>query len=138
MEKKKIVFISDHPLVPSGVGTQAHYLIRGLLDTGKYKFHCLGGAIKHPDYSVQCIAPEKYGQDWIIKPVDGYGDRDLIRKVLAEEKPDAIVIFTDPRFFIWLWEMEDEIRAVCPLLYWHSFMRNPSRFCTESQIKQTI
>ena len=33
-EKKKILMLCDHPLVPSGVGTQARYLIEGLLKTG--------------------------------------------------------------------------------------------------------
>lgn len=123
--KKKILLLSDHPLVPSGVGTQAKYLIEGLLGTGKYQFICAGGAIKHPDYRPQLIMPEKYGEDWKIFPVDGYGDKAFIRRMLVQEKPDAIVIFTDPRFFIWLWEMEDEVRQVCPLLYWHVWDNDP-------------
>lgn len=125
-EKKKILFISDHPLVPSGVGTQAKYLIEGLLATGKYKFICLGGAIQHPDYKPQKVAPEKYGDDWIIFPVNGYGDKNLIRSLLINEKPDALFFFTDPRFFIWLWEMEDEIRQVCPMVYWHVWDNDPT------------
>lgn len=124
--KKKILFISDHPLVPSGVGTQAKYLIEGLLKTNKYKFICLGGAIQHPNYTPQQVAPEKYGDDWVIIPVQGYGDKDSIRKFLYTEKPDAIFIFTDPRFFVWLWEMEDEIKEVCPLVYWHVWDNDPS------------
>lgn len=125
-DKKKIVIISDHPLVSSGVGIQARYLIEGLLDTGNYKFLCLGGAIQHKDYTPQLIAPEKYGNDWVIIPINGYGNKDLMRKILYSEKPDAVLIFTDPRFFIWLWEMEDEIRSVCPLLYWHVWDNDPA------------
>jgi glycosyltransferase involved in cell wall biosynthesis len=41
------------------------------------------------------------------------------------EKPDVILIFTDPRFFIWLWEMEDEIHDVCPIAYWHVWDNYP-------------
>lgn len=125
-DKKKIVIISDHPLVPSGVGTQAKYLIEGLLETGKYRFLCLGGAIQHPNYTPQKVAPEKYGDDWIIIPVNGYGDKDTIRRLLYMERPDALVIFTDPRFFVWLWEIEDEVRSVCPLLYWHVWDNDPT------------
>ena len=55
-DKMKILMLCDHPLVPSGVGTQARYLIEGLLETKKYKFFVLGGAMKHPDYRVQRIA----------------------------------------------------------------------------------
>lgn len=124
--KKTILFLSDHPLIPSGVGSQAKYLIEGLLNTGDYRFICLGGAIKHPNYSVQQVAPEKFGEgNWLIVPVDGHGNKEMVRKILQTEKPDAMVIFTDPRFFFWVWEFEDEIRQVCPLLYWHVWDNDP-------------
>lgn len=97
-----------------------------MLATGKYKFFCLGGAIQHPDYSLQKIAPDKYGDDWFVLPVKGYGDPNVVRQVLLKERPDAFVIFTDPRFFVWLWEMEDEVRSVCPLLYWHVWDNDPT------------
>ena len=47
MKKKKILVLSDHPLSPSGVGTQTKYFIEALLKTGRYEFICLGGAMKH-------------------------------------------------------------------------------------------
>lgn len=124
--RKKILWLSDHPLVPSGVGIQAKYVITGLLETGRYQFTCLGGAIKHPDYTPQQIAPDQFGEgNWIIHPVDGHGNKDLLRKFLAEYKPDALVLFTDPRFFHWVWEMEDEVRQVCPIVYWHVWDNDP-------------
>jgi hypothetical protein len=64
MTKKKILVLSDHPLSPSGVGTQTRYFIEGLLKTGRYKFLCLGGAMKHNDYQPQKVEP--YGTDWVI------------------------------------------------------------------------
>lgn len=125
--RRKILFLSDHPLVPSGVGIQAKQLIEGLLETGKYKFVCFGGAIKHPDYKPQMVAPEKFGEgNWIILPVDGHGSKEMLRQALYNERPDAVVIFTDPRFFYWVWEMEDEVRSVCPLLYWHVWDNDPT------------
>lgn len=125
-KKMKILMLCDHPLVPSGVGTQAKYVIEGLLKTGKYKFVVFGGAIRHPDYTPQKVEPDKYGDDFIIFPVDGYGDKQRLRDILRIEKPDAMLMFTDPRFFVWVWEMEDEVRAVCPLLYWHVWDNDPS------------
>ena len=44
-EKIKIFTISDHPLSPSGVGTQTKYMIEGMLKTGKYQFVSFGGAV---------------------------------------------------------------------------------------------
>lgn len=118
--KKKILFLSDHPLAPSGVGVQARMLIEGLLRTGKYTFRCLGGAIKHPDYSTTIV-----NQDFIIKPVDGFGTREQVRNILMTERPDALILFTDPRQFVWLWEVEDEIHQLCPIAYWHVWDNDP-------------
>ena len=36
-EKKKIMVLADHPLSPSGVGTQTKYFIEALLKTGRYQ-----------------------------------------------------------------------------------------------------
>lgn len=104
----------------SGVGTQARWLINGLLQTNKYSFRCFGGAVKHDDYNVVTVTP-----DFIIKPTDGFGTREMLRQVLATEQPDVLLLFTDPRFFIWVWEMEDEIHNVCPIAYNHLWDNPP-------------
>lgn len=104
----------------SGVGVQSRILIEGLLKTGKYKFLCLGGALKHQNYDVVQVNP-----DFVIKPVDGFGTKDQIRQLLTTERPDAMVLITDPRQFVWLWEMEDEIHQVCPIAYWHVWDNDP-------------
>jgi len=117
-DKHKILTFGDHPLVPSGVGSQSKYLFEGLLNTGKYKIRSLGGAIRHEDYRPLKI--NEYGDDWIIYPVDGYGNEHIVRQMLEVEKPDAIFMFTDPRFYIWLFNMSDEIRdRGIPILYNH-------------------
>ena len=113
-KKNKILVLSDHPLAPSGVGVQARFLIEGLIQTGKFSFRCLGGAMKHANYDTVAVNP-----DFIVKPVDGFGTKEMIRALLYTERPDALLLFTDPRQFIWLWEMEEEIRQVCPITYWH-------------------
>jgi glycosyltransferase involved in cell wall biosynthesis len=126
VEKKKfkIVTMSDHPLVSSGVGSQTKYIIEGLLRTGRYQFRSLGGAINHADYRPQKL--QEYGDDWIIFPTDGYGNETLMRDLLDVEKPDAIWFMTDPRFFVWLFNMSDEIRdRGIPLLYYHVWDNYP-------------
>lgn len=120
MEKKKIVMISDHPLSLSGVGCQSRYLINGLVATGKYTFRCLGAAKKHQNYDVA-----KVNDDFIIRPIDGFGNRDLLRHIMVTERPDALLIFTDPRFFSYLFEMEDEIHQQCPIAWWHVWDNMP-------------
>jgi glycosyltransferase involved in cell wall biosynthesis len=124
MSKKKILVLSDHPLSPSGVGTQTKYMIEALLKTGRYQFICMGGAVKHQAYNPVKVDP--YGTDWIIYPVDGYGTPELIRSVMQKEKPDAVWFMTDPRFYGWLWEMENEIRPHAPLVYYHVWDNYPA------------
>lgn len=120
MAKKKILWISDHPLSTSGVGCQARYLIEGLLKTERYTFRCLGAAIKHGSYDMV-----KVNDDWFIKPIDGFGDRNMIRMLLAQERPDALVLFTDPRFFGHIFHMEDEVHQLCPITWWHVWDNDP-------------
>jgi glycosyltransferase involved in cell wall biosynthesis len=116
-EKIKILTLSDHPLSPSGVGTQTKYIIEGLLKTGRYQVISLGGAIKHQDYTP--LKVEGYEDDWMIFPVDGYGSQDQIRSVLHVHRPDILWFMTDPRFYGWLWDIENEIRTHVPMVYYH-------------------
>lgn len=112
--KRKIFLLSDHPLSSSGVGTQARWIIQGLLQTGKYSFRCFGAAQKHSDYRTMVV-----NNDFIIVPTDGFGTPEMIRHVLVTEQPDAMLLFTDPRFFQHVWFMEDEIHQICPIVYNH-------------------
>ena len=52
-------------------------------------------------------------------PWNGYGDIQIIRRLIKEEKPDAILHFTDPHYWQWLYDNEHEIRQQVPLLYYH-------------------
>jgi len=122
-EKMKILTISDSPLAPSGVGTQTNYMIQSLLKTGKYSFISIGGAIKHQSYNP--IKTEEWGDDWVILPTDGYGTPEQIRSLVRSERVDALWFMTDPRFFGWLWEIEDEIRPLCPMVYYHVWDNYP-------------
>lgn len=120
MTKKTILLLSDHPLSTSGVGTQSRWLVSGLINTGKYSFRCFGAAMKHENYETVLVNP-----DFIIKPTVGFGDPVLLRKTLAQVRPDALMIFTDPRFFNWLFAMEEEIHQICPIVYWHLWDNGP-------------
>ena len=127
-KKTKILLIGDHPFAPSGVGTQLKYIIECLLKTGKYKFTCLGGAVKHDNYQPSQV-PSQNGEwelgDWVIHPVDGYGNQELIRSAIWMDRPDMLMFMTDPRFYSWLWEMENEIRTQVPMVYYHVWDNYP-------------
>ena len=122
-EKKKIFVLADHPFTPSGVGTQTRYFIESLLKTNRYQFICFGGAIKHQDY--QPMQTKEWGDDWIIYPVNGYGNQDLVRSVMQTHRPDLVWFMTDPRFWTWLWAMDNEIRVNAPMVYHHVWDNTP-------------
>ena len=122
-KKIKVLVLSDHPFSPSGVGTQTRYMIESLLTTGKFKFVCLGGAVKHHDYKP--IKTDEWGDDFIIFPVDGYGTQEMIRSMMRSERPDILWFMTDPRFYGWLWDIEDEIRQQIPMVYYHVWDNKP-------------
>jgi len=124
LSKIKVLTLSDHPLSPSGVGTQTKYVCEALLQTGRYQIISLGGAMKHQNYTPIRVDP--YGDDWRVIPVDGYGTQDMIRSVLRTERPDILWFMTDPRFYGWLWEIENEIRPLCPMVYYHVWDNFPA------------
>jgi len=123
MKKIKVLTLGDHPLSPSGVGTQTKNVIKALIDTGRYRFISLGGAVKHHDYKPMKIDP--HGNDWVIQPVDGYGTPEHVRSLLRTEKPDILWFMTDPRFYEWLWSIDNEIRSLVPMVYYHVWDNYP-------------
>jgi len=123
-DKKKILLLSDDLRMSSGVGTMSREIVMGTLD--KYDWVQVGGAIKHPDkgkiFDLADSMREETGvEDAYCKvyPVDGYGNPDIVRELIQIEKPDAIMIYTDPRFWIWLFEMEQELRQNIPIFYYN-------------------
>ena len=124
--------LSDHALSTSGVGTQSRFLIEGLIAKGDWTVRQFGAAMKHADYSTVVV-----NDDFIIKPIDGFGNKEMLRTTLAIEKPDVLFIFTDPRFFIWLFEMEDEIHQICPIVWWHVWDNYPFPKFNDSLYKST-
>ena len=115
MSKKKILLLSDDLRMHSGIATQSKEFVMGTLH--KYDWVQLGGAVKHPEagrvMDMSQAVQNEYGIDNAylkIYPTSGYGNPQVLREILTIEKPDAILHFTDPRFWIWLYNMEHEIR----------------------------
>ena len=84
----------------------------------------LGAALQHPeagkgvDISTEVNRLQGIDDASVrILPNVGYGDAMQIRALIAQERPDAVMIFTDPRYWTWLFEIEREIRNEIPLLY---------------------
>jgi glycosyltransferase involved in cell wall biosynthesis len=122
MAKKKILLLSDDLRLTSGIATVSRDLVLGTVRD--FDWVQVGAAINHPDkgkiFDLSQDAKERSGDDTANIKIycnDGYGDPFLIRRIINAEKPDAILHFTDPRFWGWLYNMEHEIRKKMPLIY---------------------
>jgi len=122
-KKKKILLLSDDLRMHSGIGTVSREFVRGTCH--QYDWVQIGGAIKHPEAGkVIDISADIQNQTGVndasvvIYPTSGYGDPNQLRYLMDTEKPDAIMHFTDPRFWGWLYQMEHEIRQQIPILYY--------------------
>ena len=124
MAKKKILLLSDDLRMSSGVGTVSKNFVLGTIH--KYDWVQAGGAIKHPEEGKIVDMNESIRKDTGIKdaslkiyPISGYGNQELLRNLINIEKPDAILHYTDPRFWVWLYQMEHEIRQQIPIFYYN-------------------
>ena len=121
-ERKKILLICDDIRVPSGVATVGRELV---LNTAQhFNWINIGGALQHPDQGKRLDLSQDTDTNTgltdssvFLYPVSGYGDANLIRNLIKAEKPDAIFLITDPRYFIWLFQIESEIRKQIPIVY---------------------
>ena len=121
-ERKKILLICDDIRVHSGVATVTRELV--INTAHHFNWVNLGGAIQHPDkgkrFDLSGDTNTSAGitdSSVILYPTDGYGNPDMIRQMMQMEQPDAIMLVTDPRYFEWLFAMENEIRKHCPIIY---------------------
>ena len=123
-KKKKILLLSDDLRMHSGIATQSKEFVIGTIH--KYDWVQLGGAVNHPEQGKifdlsESVQHDEGIEDAYLKiyPISGYGNPEILRQVLEMEKPDAIMHFTDPRFWVWLYQMEHEIRQNIPILYYN-------------------
>ena len=121
-DRKKILLLTDDIRVHSGV---AHIAREMVINTShRYNWVQLAGAINHPEKGKRLdLSQDTSNQAGIsdasvvLYPTDGYGNPDLVRQVMEMEKIDAIFLVTDPRYFTWLFQIENEIRKKIPIAY---------------------
>jgi glycosyltransferase involved in cell wall biosynthesis len=121
-ERKKILLICDDIRVHSGVATVTREIV--FHTAQHFNWVNLGGAINHPEAGKRLDLSQSINEatgltdsSVFMYPVNDYGTPDLLRHIIKIEKPDAIMLVTDPRYFIWLFSMENEIRKHIPITY---------------------
>ena len=122
-QRKKLLMLSDDIRTHSGVGNMAKEIV--LNSAHHFNWVNLGGALKHPEAGQGFDISEEVNKmtgltDSSVKVVasKGYGDPSMLRGIIKQENPDALVHFTDPRYWIWMYQMENEIRQHCPLIFY--------------------
>ena len=123
-KKKKILLLSDDFRMSSGIATVSKELIFGTLD--KYNWVQLGAAIEHPEKGKEIDLGDDarkisgvFDASVKIIPWSGYGDAEILRELIMRHQPDAILHFTDPRYWRWLYDMEAELRENVPIFFYH-------------------
>lgn len=121
-QRKTILFLCDDLRMHSGIATMAREIVLG--SSHHYNWVSLGAAINHPESGQRLDLSVATNQESgnidskvILYPNNGYGNPEIIRALIDTEKPDAIMFFTDPRYWDWLFSIESEIRQKIPMIY---------------------
>ena len=121
-KRKKIMLICDDIRVHSGIATVGREVV--IHTAQHFNWVNIGGAINHPEMGKRLDLSQSTNDTTGLKdssvvmyPVHDYGNPDILRQLIQIEKPDAIMLITDPRYFICLFSMENEIRKSIPITY---------------------
>lgn len=122
--KKKILLLSDDLRMSSGIATMSKELVLGTIHM--FDWIQLGAGINHPEAGKRINVSEDVKNITGVEdaylhiiPYNSYGDINVIRELIKSESPDAILHFTDPHYWEWLYLHEHEIRQQIPILYYH-------------------
>ena len=136
-QRKKILLMCDDIRMPSGIGTVGKELVIGTAH--RYNWVNIGGSIKHPDAGKRLDLSQDTNVNAGIEdssvtmyPINGYGDASLLRNIINIEKPDAIFLITDPRYWAWLFSLENEIRKTIPIAYLNIWDDYPAPYYNEA------
>ena len=121
-DRKTILILCDDIRMHSGIATMAREIV--LKSAHHFNWVNLGAAMKHPETGKLIDISDDVNKiqeidDAFVKviPNDGYGNAEQVRSLIKQFNPDAIFIFTDPRYWTWLFEVEREIRQEMPIMW---------------------
>ena len=121
-QRKNILLLTDDIRLQSGVANVGKEI--AIHTAHKYNWYNIGGAINHPEMGKVFDLSDDINKlvgipDSSVKvqPNNGYGDPEMVRHLIKQENIDAIFLITDPRYFTWLFQIENEIRRQIPIIY---------------------
>jgi len=116
----KVLIISDDPRGNTGYGNIVKAWMRHLIKQGHEVLIQAGT----PENRQVAFVPIEW-EGAKLWPVHGYGHQEHVRYFLEHETPDIVLANADPRFFDYLFKMDNEIRRKCPLVFYHLWDDNP-------------
>src|SRR6056300_1448191 len=130
-DRKTILLLCDDIRMNSGIATMAREFVVGTAH--RYNWVNLGAGINHPEVGkLMDLSGDVNKRNGIedasvqVLPNNGYGDAMMVRKLIDNFKPDAIYIFTDPRYWVWLFQIEREIRNFIPIFWLNIWDQYPA------------
>jgi len=120
MKRIKVLFVTDDIRQKSGVAIQAYMLMKGLLKTGEYEIVSIAGSLvpQNPN-------PVTFEGIRLYPTSDGYGNPNLLKTVIQKERPAITVFFSDPRFFVYAFTLDNEIRPFTKFVFYHTWDNEP-------------
>jgi glycosyltransferase involved in cell wall biosynthesis len=120
--RKTILILSDDLRFPSGVGTITRQIVLGTCHF--FNWIQIGGAANHPDngkrINLDKVISEETGvQDPSVEifAINGYGNSQIVRDMITVHNIDCIFHITDPRFWVFLYQMKGELELKAPIVY---------------------
>ena len=111
-KRKKVLLVTDDIRVHSGVAQIGRETVLGSIH--HFNWVAIAGAVKHPEFgkvidmSAECNKLKGMNDAYVkLYPAHGYGEPGFLKQIIKMEKPDCILLITDPRYFVWLFSMED-------------------------------
>jgi hypothetical protein len=136
-DRKKILLLADDIRLHSGIATMSREIVLGTAH--RFNWVNLGGAMNHPEDSKVFDLSQEVNKNRnlpdssvILYATSGYGTAEKVREIINREKPDAILHFTDPRYWTWLYDIEREIRQQMPLMYLNIWDNYPAPLYNKS------
>jgi glycosyltransferase involved in cell wall biosynthesis len=121
-KRKKILLLGDDLRMHSGVATMLREIVTKT--SNHFNWIQLAGAINHPEqgkrFDLSQATEQQFGvkdAEVVIIPINGYGNPQMIRDMIKVEKPDVLMMMTDPRYYVWLFQIENEVRKHIPIVY---------------------
>ena len=136
-KRKNILLLADDLRLHSGIATMSRAIVEGTAH--RFNWIQLGAALKHHEEGKRFDLSEDIGKRLgiedpfvMVQPNSGYGDAIKVRNLIREFNIDAVMIFTDPRYWTWLFDIERQIRSTVPIVYYNIWDDYPSPFYNRS------